>query len=254
MKIVVEPGSRFGKLTILQAGVGHRDGAVIDLARCDCGGVVVPKRNEVVRGYVISCGCVPSTKEKPKKRKLRCRGGLSTHPLYQNVYKPMIRRCTCPTDKEYHNYGGRGIKVCQRWLDSFQAFLDDVGPRPEGYQLDRADNDGDYSPENARWATRRENMNNKRGSIKVKLGDKTVSIRDIAEESGLSYEKIYDRVKRGVTGDKLMSGKHTRAVTVEWLGCEWAIRDLARAVGISYSALYNRIHKSGMTIDEALKG
>lgn len=81
---------------------------------------------------------------------------------FRKVWEGMIRRCTNPTHDTYPSYGGRGIKVCDRWLNSFEDFRNDMGPRPEGYQIDRTNNDGNYEPSNCRWVTASQNSQNRR--------------------------------------------------------------------------------------------
>lgn len=89
------------------------------------------------------------------------RHGKRDAPEY-GVWRAMLRRCSSPKDRYYHRYGGRGISVCDRWLHSFTAFIEDLGPRPfPDAQLDRIDNDGNYEPGNCRWVTRKENCANR---------------------------------------------------------------------------------------------
>jgi len=121
------------------------------------------------------------------------------------AYKQMVYRCTKPGHKLYRNYGARGITVCQRWLDSFDAFLDDMGPRPDGMSLDRIDNDGPYSPDNCRWATAKVQTNNTRRSVRVTYNGQQMTIEDAAIASGIKGATLRERIAQGWTDDQLFS-------------------------------------------------
>jgi hypothetical protein len=131
------------------------------------------------------------------------RDGQTTHPLY-NTYCGIKKRCLQETDKDYQRYGGKGIKICDRWLgvDGFFNFIEDMGERPDGYTLDRIDFNGDYSPENCRWAdihTQNLNKNNvkNRGVIFYKNLNKyraRISVKGISYELGM-FEKLEDAIE-----------------------------------------------------------
>ncbi len=105
----------------------------------------------------------------------------------------MICRCTNPKDSAYKNYGGRGVKVCKRWL-KFENFIEDMGDRPGSKHLDRINNDGDYKKSNCRWVTRKENNNNARSNIMVTYKGRTQTLAQWCDELGLKHEPIRVRL------------------------------------------------------------
>lgn len=125
--------------------------------------------------------------------------GSSRNPTYSK-YQAMKQRCLNPKHVGYPNYGGRGVKVCQRWLNSFENFLEDMGEAPTGASIDRVNSDGDYEPSNCRWATRDEQANNTRANVKVEVSGMTFpSLKKAAEHFGISYGAARQRIQRGAS-------------------------------------------------------
>ena len=122
---------------------------------------------------------------------------IATDPTYQ-IYKAMLARCLYPSQHNYPRYGGRGIKVCDRWRHSFAAFLQDMGERPSpDLTLDRKDSDRDYTPENCRWSTVIQQNRNRRNTPFLECAGQRRSLAEWAERLGMCYHTLYDRLKRG---------------------------------------------------------
>lgn len=184
-KVIPMVGNRFGKLVVVEyAGTNNRRKSLWRCL-CDCGSNVVVMGELLRRGETKSCGC--------KKFK----HGHYHKPWYSS-YKSMMGRCYLKSSGNYNLYGGRGITVCDEWHDinKFSEWVESSGYAP-GCTIDRIDVNGNYCPENCRWATVEVQANNKRNNIVVEVNGKTKTIAQLAKETRIPYATLWGRHKRG---------------------------------------------------------
>lgn len=126
-----------------------------------------------------------------------------------NCWYDMVRRCHDTNNPRYADYGGRGITVCDRWRNDWTTFRDDMGERPAEMSIERKDNNGPYSPDNCRWATRSEQQRNRRDNVLLTFAGKTLTRIGWAEETGIGYETIKARMKRGLPAHLVLHKRRT---------------------------------------------
>lgn len=189
-------GRVFGRLTVIDDSLPSPNGRVRKaLCSCSCGSQKAIRVDHLRGGKIQSCGCLldeirPLTQL--KHGHARKRNQSATYGIWRGI----LKRCLDPTDHNYERYGGRGIKVCDRWR-SFEAFLSDMGQRPSGLSIERNDNNGDYEPTNCRWATRKEQNSNKRNNHIIEHDGLSLTITEWARRSGINHSTIIGRLRRG---------------------------------------------------------
>lgn len=186
-------GKKFNRLTVLQ-DLPTRGSNRYVRCICDCGVVKDYQLTAIVHGQTMSCGCYG----KEQTKKSNTKHGRSFSGTYYS-WKSARGRCLNPNNPVYHNYGGRGIKFCDRW-SNFRNFLEDMGERPsKEHTLDRINTNGDYEPGNCKWSLPIEQANNKRSSRFETVGCVTLTVAQWARESGLPQGALTQRLAKGMT-------------------------------------------------------
>lgn len=174
--------------------------------------------------------------------------GMSKSPEYR-AWGAAKNRCYNKNTCNYHRYGGRGIKMCDRWVSSFENFFADMGLRPKGLTLERNDTDGDYSPDNCRWATHKEQNRNRRSNRHILLNGRMVTLVEAAEKSGIAYTTLVSKVKIGATDMASVSVKKYTGPSgldsVEEIAADYksgmTMQDVADKYGISPTVVWKRL-------------
>jgi hypothetical protein len=207
LKTHYDIGARFGRLVLAEI---FTDGRKIRWrCRCDCGRLVTCVPNNLTGGNAKSCGCLKKDATAARNRRLATHGHSRTGQLTPTfkVWSSMHGRCKYSCVNAYKDYGGRGIRVCDRWSgpNGFASFLADMGERPTGMQIDRIDCNGDYEPGNCRWETPKVQARNKTNTVRITFRGETMPAVDWAERLGLNVAALMARHRAGWPVEKMLT-------------------------------------------------
>ncbi len=178
-------GHQFGKLTVISYAGNSFPYKKFWHCKCECGKKTISLGASLRNGDTKSCGCLI--------KHLTHGYGNNKNAEYR-TWQGIKKRCYNPKGHNYNLYGGRGIIMCDRWLENFSNFLKDMGFRPSVlHSIDRINNNGNYEPSNCRWATKTEQQNNKSSNVRIRCNGSFMSIAEAAVIMGLSYNTLYNR-------------------------------------------------------------
>lgn len=186
-------GKRFGRLIAIENVGKNKQGRMLWKCKCDCGNTIVTTITHLTTKQTLSCGCL----RKEKVTRLNTKHGKTNTRLYK-IWDSMKQRCYNHNAKNYKNYGGRGIKIYNKWLNDFESFYN--WSMENGYKdtlsIDRIDGNKDYEPSNCKWSTRKEQNNNRRNNKLITYKGKTKTIAEWSNELGISYDVIKYRINK----------------------------------------------------------
>jgi hypothetical protein len=206
-------GQSFTRLTALELFKDRTSrGGTLWKCRCECGNEIFVRGTDLKSGNTRSCGCLQK-EWAIRNAKATATHGMSNTSIF-SVWCGMMKRCRSKTARHYKDYGGRGIKVCRRWL-KFENFFSDMGFRPDGMSLDRIDNDGDYKPSNCRWANLEQQNNNRRSSSFINYDGHRLTVSQWARKIGIPHSTLFSRlnvmkwsVERALSDTKYCRPRH----------------------------------------------
>lgn len=185
-------GQRFGKLKVIKL-TKNKKGVSVWECLCNCGKTTFVVYNKLHTGHTKSCGCLAQEMGVCVRTHNCSNRNKRTFEYW--IWASMLKRCKSKTDKSFKNYGGRGIKVCERW-HKFENFLEDMGEKPTPkHSIDRIDNNGNYCPENCRWATQKEQARNKRNNYLITFRGKTKCLQQWAEDYNIKWFTVRNRLE-----------------------------------------------------------
>lgn len=195
-------GRVFARLTVVAVEGRNARSQLLVKCLCVCGAEIKARYSHLQSSNIKSCGCLARELSAERQRT----HGRSESRTYR-AWVAMRNRCYNTLDPAYKYWGARGITVCDRWLESFENFFEDMGECPPKMSLDRRENSDNYRPGNCRWATSKEQANNRRGNVNLTLEDRTQTVAAWAEELGIKGDTLYKRLLRGWTGEEVLTTK-----------------------------------------------
>lgn len=201
-------GRRFNRLTVIKRDLNPQQGRVRTkwICKCDCGKIISVVSTDLLRGHTQSCGCYQKSQASKSLTEIKSRNPNfhKTKTKAYRIWRGMLRRCNNPKTPFYFYYGGRGIKVCKRWLE-YDCFLADMGEPGKQDTLDRIDTNGDYCPENCRWVTMQEQCNNRNSNLTIWYNGKKYTGIQFSKEFDIPYYYVCALYKKGMSGDNIIN-------------------------------------------------
>lgn len=244
-------GKRFGRLTVLSETDERRNGSVVWLCKCDCGSYAKARADHLKRGGVVSCGCYSREKDRTH--------GMS-HTRLHSIWSDMLERCNNPNSAEAPRYGGRGIKVCEEWMD-FENFHKwaiangyDENAKRGDCTIDRIDVNGNYEPSNCRWADMKTQARNRRNNVVIECDGEKHCLSEWAEILGVPYQQLSSRYRRGWSPYEILHGRE-RVIPTEtyrnratnrlltYKGETHCAIEWAEILGMNVNTIRGRLHR-----------
>lgn len=204
----IKAGDEHGRLTAVRYSHHDKWRAAHWLFKCECGEDYTARPDWVRRGVIVSCGCYRDEQAAEMGGSNAKHGHTKSGKLTSeyNSWRNMRDRCNSPKSEKYEYYGGRGIKVCERWQDSFKNFLTDMGPKPTPkHTIERGDVNGNYEPDNCTWAITKAQMRNRTTTRWVTYHGREMSLAEACELAGISRNVLDARLHRGWTMDRALT-------------------------------------------------
>lgn len=200
-------GQKFGRFLVIKRDLIPQEGRKRTkwICQCECGNIRSVVSTDLLNGHSNSCGCYQKDQASKSLTTIRSRNKYfhNTKTKSYRIWRAMLRRCENPNAAFYEYYGGRGIKVCERWHDYYN-FLSDMGEPSDKDTIDRINVNKNYSPDNCRWATMKEQSANRRGVYRIKYNNETYCLKTFCEKFGLNYYSALSLYKNGMSIEHIL--------------------------------------------------